>query len=54
MSVQPDCDSRDVRDLGRAGQERLEGTIYPPQVGEEFHVDPAILNGILSIYFANE
>lgn len=52
MSVEPDIDSRDIGDLGRAGQERLEGTVPPPQVGDEFNVDPVVLNGILIISFA--
>lgn len=46
MSVKPDGDSSDVGDLGRAGQERLEGTIPPPQVGDEFHVDPIVLDSM--------
>ena len=47
-----EIDSRDGCDLGRAGSERLEGTIAPPQVGSDFDVDPTVLNGICSIRLA--
>lgn len=46
MLVEPNSNSGNVGDLGRAGQERLEGTIAPPQVGDVFHVDPVALTGI--------
>ena len=46
MSAQPKNESKDGSDLGRAGQEQLQGTIAPPQVGSGFNVDPSVLNGI--------
>lgn len=46
MSEQPGNESKDGSDLGRAGQERLEGTIAPPQVGSGFIVDPTVRDSI--------
>ena len=45
MSTQPENDSKDAPDLGRAGQERLVGSIAPPQVGSNFNVEPTVFNG---------
>ena len=50
MSAQPKNESRDGSDLGRAGQEQLEGIIAPPQVGSGFNVDPTVLNGIRNVH----
>lgn len=46
MSAQPKNESKDGSDLGRAGQERLESTIAPPQLGNGFIVDPTVLKSI--------
>ena len=45
MSAQAENDSKDTPDLGRAGSERLVGTIAPPQVGSNFTVEPTVLSG---------
>jgi hypothetical protein len=49
MSAQPKNESRDGPDLGRAGQEQLEDTIAPPQVGSGFNVNPTVLKGIRNV-----
>ena len=52
MSAQPENDSKDAPDLGRAGQERLVGTIAPPQVGSDFNVEPTVLSGNFKMHLA--
>lgn len=44
MSTQENDSKQDVGALGRAGQERLVGTIAPPEVGSDFEVDPTVLS----------
>ncbi|KAL8648353.1 MAG: hypothetical protein Q9226_006029 [Calogaya cf. arnoldii] len=46
MSGQPEDGSKGAPDLGRAGQERLEGTIAPPRLGSGFEVDPTVLKSL--------
>ncbi|KAL8698399.1 MAG: hypothetical protein Q9224_001870 [Gallowayella concinna] len=46
MSEQPGNNPNDGSDLGRAGQERLEGSIAPPQLGNNFIVDPTVLDSL--------
>ena len=46
MSTYPENGPKDGPELGRAGQERLESTIAPPQLGSDFTVDPTVLTSI--------
>lgn len=46
MSLNPENGSKDGPELGRAGQERLESAIAPPQLGSDFIVDPTVLTSI--------